>query len=326
MKTFEAIDVLFVILPDTLLLDWAGPAEALRMANDAHRSQRRPVPFNLRFVGPRTNARSSVDAMIGNLGPLPRELPRRAWIVLSGTPSRQVHAEASANKAVIDWLKGLELNEDRQLVTICSGALLAARAGLLRGRSATTHHQHLDDLRTLDPECSVIQNRVFVNDGNVWSSAGVTTGVDLALHLIATECGASLAAVIAQTMVVALRRGPNDPELSPLLRYRNHMHAAVHRVQDAVSEAPQQNWTLTKMANVAHTSSRHVTRLFIEHAGVTPLQYVRGIRVAIAELSLRAGHNVTRAAELAGFRSDTQLRRAWRGLGLAGTPSTAAHD
>jgi AraC-like DNA-binding protein len=75
------------------------------------------------------------------------------------------------------------------------------------------------------------------------------------------------------------------------------------------------------MAQVAHTSSRHLTRLFIEQTGATPLQYLRTVRVALAEMSLRAGHSVTRAAELAGFRSDTQLRRAWRGLGQRATPS-----
>jgi transcriptional regulator GlxA family with amidase domain len=122
-------------------------------------------------------------------------------------------------------------------------------------------------------------------------------------------------------MVLGVRRGAHDPQLSPLLAHRNHLHPAVHRVQDAVSERSTANWTLTRMAKVAHTSGRHLTRLFLEQTGATPLQYLRTVRLAIAEMSLRAGHSVTRAAELAGFRSDTQLRRAWRGLGHPGTPS-----
>jgi transcriptional regulator GlxA family with amidase domain len=131
-----------------------------------------------------------------------------------------------------------------------------------------------------------------------------------------------LAARIAETMVLGVRRGANDPQISPLLAHRNHLHPAVHRVQDAVSEQPTRHWTLERMAEVAHTSSRHLTRLFIEHTGATPLQYLRIVRVALAEMSLRAGHSVTRAAELAGFRSDTQLRRAWHGLGQRATPSS----
>jgi transcriptional regulator GlxA family with amidase domain len=164
---------------------------------------------------------------------------------------------------------------------------------------------------------------VFVIDPPLYSSAGVTTGIDLMLHRIAESCGEALAAQVAQTMVVALRRGPHDPELSPFLAYRNHLHPALHRVQDAVSEEPQADWTVPRMAEVAHTSARHLTRLFVEHAGVAPLAYLRRLRLASAQLALQSGANVTRAAELSGFGSDTQLRRAWHQFGLAGSPSDA---
>ena len=211
-----------------------------------------------------------------------------------------------------------------RLITICAGALFAAHAGLLQGRSATTHHHHLDELRRAEPRCQVVANRVFVQDGDVWSSAGITTGIDLALHLVAQACGAALAAQVAQTMVVALRRGPHDPELSPFLGYRSHIHPGLHRVQDAVSLQPQQGWTVPRMADLAHASPRHLTRLFLDHAGIAPLQYLRRIRLAAAQAALQSGRNVTQAAELAGFSSDTQLRRAWRQFGLHGTPSDLA--
>lgn len=318
----QPIELLFVILPDTLLIDWAGPAEAFRMANASYVACSEGPPFALKFVGPRSDAVSSVGATIANLDPLPSSLPPRAWVILSGSPSAPVHAQPAATKETVKWLARARPGEnDTRLITICSGAILAARAGLLKARAATTHHQHLDELAEIESQCKVVSNRVFVNDGAVWSSAGVTTGIDLALHLIGLECGPALAANIAQTMVLGLRRSANDPQLSPLLAHRNHLHPAVHRVQDAVSEQPTRHWTLDRMAEVAHTSSRHLTRLFIEHTGTTPLQYLRTVRVALAEMSLRAGHSVTRAAELAGFRSDTQLRRAWRGLGQRATPS-----
>jgi hypothetical protein len=83
-------------------------------------------------------------------------------------------------------------------------------------------------------------------------------------------------------MVVALRRGPHDPELSPFLAYRNHIHPALHRVQDAVSQSPQTDWSVPAMAAVAHTSPRHLTRLFLEYAQIAPLQYLRRIRLAVA--------------------------------------------
>jgi transcriptional regulator GlxA family with amidase domain len=99
---------------------------------------------------------------------------------------------------------------------------------------------------------------------------------------------------------------------------------AVHRVQDAISAEPRREWTVLRMADVGHTSARHLTRLFLEHAGTSPLRYLRSIRLALAQTALESGRNVTQAAELAGFSSDTQLRRTWQQFGLGGRPSDAA--
>jgi transcriptional regulator GlxA family with amidase domain len=244
-------------------------------------------------------------------------------VVLVGLPGATVAVDNPPAQQLLHWLRGLRLVRGQlELVTVCAGTLLAAHAGLLAGRRATTHHQHLDELKSVEPRCEVVANRVFVLDPPLSSSAGVTTGIDLMLHRIGEVCGEALAARVAQTMVVALRRGPNDPELSPFLAYRSHLHAALHRVQDAVSERPQADWTVPRMAEVAHTSPRHLTRLFDEHAGVAPLAYLRRLRLASAQLALASGANVTRAAESAGFGSDTQLRRAWRQFGLAGSPAS----
>lgn len=223
---------------------------------------------------------------------------------------------------MLHWLRGLRLAPGQlELVTVCAGAVLAAHAGLLAGRRVTTHHHHLQELQQAEPACHVVANRVFVEDAPVYSSAGVTTGIDLMLHRISALCGPVIAAQVAQTMVLALRRGPGDPELSPFLAHRNHLHAAVHRVQDAISQKPAHSWNTTNMAEVAHTSPRHLTRLFMDHAGVAPLYYLRRIRLAVAQTALESGQNVTQAAQLSGFGSDTQLRRAWHQFGMAGTHS-----
>jgi len=316
------IQVLFALLPDSLALDWAGPAEALRIANQALQIQGQPPRFVLRFVGPSSETVSSVGLKLSGLEALPDTLPAPAWVVLVGQPGATISVQTEAAQALLHWLRGLRLQTDRlELMTVCAGAVLAAHAGLLAGRRVTTHHHHLAELRSVEPNCQVVENRVFVEDAPVYSSAGVTTGVDLTLHRIAQLCGEPIAAQVAQAMVVALRRGPQDPELSPFLAYRNHLHPALHRVQDAVSSQPAQDWHLASMATVACTSPRHLTRLFMDHAGIAPLQYLRRIRLARAQTALQSGRNVTQAAALAGFSSDTQLRRAWHQLGEAGTPS-----
>lgn len=325
------IHVFFVLLPDSLILDWAGPAEALRMANQALVERGQAPQFTLHFVGPQASTQTSVGVALTGLEALPSAdtVAARAatrWIVLVGQPGSTLDVNSQSLRAVLHWLRGLRLATGRlELVTVCAGSVLAAHAGLLAGRRATTHHHHLDELRQVEPQCDVVANRVFVDDAPVFSSAGVTTGIDLFLHRISAQCGPALAAQVAQTMVVALRRGPNDPELSPFLAYRAHMHAALHRVQDAVSQAPENLWTVPGMANVAHTSPRHLTRLFLEHAGIAPLQYLRRIRLAVAQTALQSGRNVTQAAEMAGFSSDTQLRRAWHQFAQTGTPSDPSH-
>jgi len=324
------IRVAFVLLPHSLALDWAGPAEALRIANQVLRSQGQPERFALEFVGPDPQTMSSVGLQLAGLAPLPIPPNQRGtadarplWVVLVGQPGQTIRVDNDATRSALHWLRGLRLAPGVvELVSICAGSVLAAHAGQLAGHRATTHHQHLDELRQVEPRCDVVANRVFVEDAPVYSSAGVTTGIDLMLHRIGTVCGPALAAQVAQTMVVALRRGPQDPELSPFLAYRNHLHPALHRVQDAVSEMPASGWTVPGMAEVAHTSPRHLTRLFLEHTGIAPLQYLRRIRLAVAQTALQSGHSVGRAAEVAGFSSDTQLRRAWQQFALAGTPSS----
>ena len=320
------IQVLFVLQPDSLLLDWAGPAEALRLANQCLRSQGQNPRFDLQFVGTQAETATSVGCTVSGLQALPTPLvadpSRPTWVVLVGLPGQTIAIDNPPTRALMHWLRGLRLvTQQLELLTVCAGAVLAAHAGLLSGRRVTTHHQHLAELQAVEPRCQVVENRVFVEDAPVYSSAGVTTGIDLMLHRIAQTCGEAIAAQVAQTMVVAMRRGPQDPELSPFLAYRNHLHPALHRVQDAVSSQPAAEWRLTSMAKVACSSPRHLTRIFMEHAGIAPLQYLRRLRLAVAQTALQSGSNVTQAAALAGFSSDTQLRRAWHQFAPGGSPS-----
>jgi transcriptional regulator GlxA family with amidase domain len=203
-----------------------------------------------------------------------------------------------------------EAETPHRLLTVCSGALLAADAGLLANRAVTTHHELLEELCALAPAARVQRNRVFVEDGCFASSAGITAGIDLALHLIAQELGDALASAVAQVMVVFHRRAGDDPERSPLLAGRSHLHPAVHAVQNAVLDAPAEDWSLERMAALAHVTPRHLTRLFKAHAGLTPREHVEQVRVTLAREAKAAGLHTKAALEVAGFRSDRQWRRA----------------
>ena len=169
----------------------------------------------------------------------------------------------------------------------------------------------------------MIDNRVFVVDGPLASSAGITAGIDLALHLIAEECGEALAASVAEDMVVYLRRSPARPRAvavsgaSPPSACRRAPGAGRHHPK------PERDWDMAALAAVGHATERHLLRLFIDHAGVSPLHYLQLIRLERARQSLECGASVTRAAEVAGFRSGLQLRRAWSRQ-WGGSPRDAA--
>jgi transcriptional regulator GlxA family with amidase domain len=155
----------------------------------------------------------------------------------------------------------------------------------------------------------VQNNRLFVIDGGLASSAGITAGIDLTLHLIAQDHGDALAAAVAQVMVVYVRRGPDEPELSPLLSGRQHLHPAVHRVQNAVVDHPANDWSLQAMADVAHVTPRHLSRLFDTHVGSSPRDYVQGVRVAVAERAIADGLATKQAIAAAGIGGARQWRR-----------------
>jgi transcriptional regulator GlxA family with amidase domain len=311
------IDLLFVIAPHSLLLDIAGPAEAFRLANLALADNQQPAHFRLRFVAPAVNAVTSVGLSLAELEPLPKSVAASTWVVVVGQPSVHAVQLSPGVHAIAQWLRRVLLEplgdpaSRVRLVTVCSGSLIAARAGLVDGRQCTTHHDLLAALRSLAPRAQVMDNRVFVLDGPVASSAGVTAGIDLALHLIAGECGEALAARVAEDLVVYLRRSHHDPELSPFLVNRRHVHSAVHRVQEAVTTEPERHWTMPEMARIGHVTERHLLRLFLRHAGVSPLEFLRAVRLERARQLIERGTGIGRAAEVAGFRSALHMRRAW---------------
>jgi transcriptional regulator GlxA family with amidase domain len=325
----QPIDVVFVVLPDTLLLDLAGPAEAFRLANQHLAQQGLGPAFAMQFVGPQVRVSSSVGIELAALSPLPPTLPKPSWVVLMGRPgdASMVAARTPWWLRTRDWL-GQVLGSDlvsptgqHRLLTVCVGALLAADAGLLHARQITTHHELLEGLAALAPTAVVVPNRVMVIDGNVATSAGVTTGIDLALHGIEQVCGAAVALAVARVMVAHARRTEHDPQASPLLQLREHLHPALHRLQDAVTAQPQRDWSVQALADQAHVTQRHVTRLFQEHLHTTPRRYVEQLRVALAVHALQRGATTHAVASAVGFATERQMRQALVRANAAGTAS-----
>jgi len=312
------IAVYVVLPPRVLLLDVAGPLEVLRRANQVQDA----VRFEVRYVAATPSVRSSIGIALAPLETLPEQVPEGAWVVVAGdvedvmrtgTPPGESGADddAASEHAIVAWLRE-RVRPDMLLICICSGALLAARAGLLDGRACTTHHASCAELAAIAPSARVLENRLYVADGPCFTSAGITTGIDLMLHIVGQITDPACGLAIARYLVVYLRRGGADPQLSPWLEGRNHVHPAVHRVQDAVAAELTRDWTLSDLARIACVSDRHLSRLFNEHVGMSIVQYVNRLRVARAqELLSRTKLDMEQVAERTGFGSVRQFRRAW---------------
>jgi transcriptional regulator GlxA family with amidase domain len=302
----NAREVFFVLLPKVVLLDVAGPADAFRNAE-----AQQPGSYRLHFVAPQPTLQAAVGLSLADLEPLPTDVPPGSIVVLTGTTGKHVDALEPATQRLLEWLRSGAADHSL-LMCVCAGSVLAAHAGLLAGRACTTHHEHLEELRRVAPDARVLDNRVFVEDGMVFTSAGVTAGLDLALHVIGQQLGALVAANVARDLVVYLRRAGSDPALSPWVMHRNHLHPAVHRVQDAVARDPAAQWGARELSAVACTSARNLARLFAEHAHCSPLDYVQLIRFALArQLVTQSRLDLERVAQRAGFRSAQHLRRVW---------------
>ena len=324
----RVIPIHVVLPPRCLLLDVAGPLEVLRRAN----IEQDAVRFEVRCIGARRRLTSSIGLVLAELDALPDRLAEDAIVVVSGAVDRidfadeGIDADAAREDEarIVFWLRRC-IGPRQRLISICSGALLVARAGLFDGHACTTHFSVCAELAAIAPQARVLENRLHVEDGNRWSSAGVTAGIDLMLHLVERYTSAACAMAVARQLVVYLRRAGGDPQLSAWLEGRNHVHPAVHRAQDAIAADPARDWNLAQLADIAATSTRHLSRLFNEHAGMSLSDYVNRLRVAMArELLAGTRLDMERVAERSGFASTRQLRRAWRRL--YDEPPHAARD
>ena len=301
------LTVWMVLTPNVLMLDYAGPAEALRMARDMG------AKLVLRSCGPQLSIPTSLGPGLIGLEPLPKTLPNNSLILVVGNSDKAKDYATPAAQQVVRWLQAAP-RADTRLASICSGALLLAQAGWLAGRRCTTHHSLIAALQTAAPTAQVEADRIFVDDGVVLTSAGITTGIDLALYIVERHAGPELAARVARRLVMYQRRSPQDPQLSPWLAHRNHMHPAVHRAQDAIARDPTRLWTLAALAKVAHVSPRHLSRLFSEHTGIGVVAYQQQLRIARAKELIAAAPTLSmeRVADQCGFGSARDFRRVWQ--------------
>ena len=214
--------------------------------------------------------------------------------------------------ALISWLRQAA-QAGARICAVCTGAFALAEAGLLHERACTTHWKRTAELQRRFPSARVANDRLFVEDGNILTSAGVASGIDMALAHVEEDYGSRMAADVARELVVYMRRDATQSQNSVYLAYRNHMNSAVHAVQDALLAHPEAQSRLSDFARIAGTSVRNLSRIFRQTTGITITAYRQRVRLEEARMLLANPElNLEEIAELCGFNDARQLRRLWR--------------
>lgn len=219
--------------------------------------------------------------------------------------------------AVKEWLRK-QVKQSRRYGSTCTGAFLLAHAGLLAGRHTTTHWEYAARLATDFPEIKVEPDRIFVRDGPVFSSAGVTAAIDLAFSLIEEDHGRAMALWVARRLVVFLRRPGGQSQFSAALTAQTATTGPIDRIRLYILESPRAELGLEALAKVVGMSPRHLSRLFKAELSMSPVAYVELTRIDIARRLLEdSAAPIKMIAHTAGFGSTTTLRRAFlRRLGV----------
>ncbi|MEV6209253.1 DJ-1/PfpI family protein [Kitasatospora sp. NPDC051914] len=293
--------VVFLLAPRLHLLDLAGPAQVFSSADDfGHR-------YSTVYVAEQEDVPTAQGVGLRAATDWP-ELTPADLVVVPGWRSPALPRGAVFSRESLDRLVAHHA-AGGTVASVCSGADALGRAGLLDGRRCTTHHDLQDELARRYPRAAVVRDVLYVEDRRVLTSAGIASGIDLALHLVAVRHGPFAAARVARTMVVHTRRNGDEQQASAMLRHRAHLSDAVHRVQDVIDSRFADPLLLTGLAATAGVSERTLTRRFSEATGLTPLRYQQQLRLEHAEHLITQGATVEAAARAVGFQDARMLRR-----------------
>ena len=266
--------VWFLVAPGTGVLDIAGPWEVLGHANDVLGR----VAYDLELVGPHAPAvRTRHGLVVGGVRPLPRaggRLPDLA-IVAGGSPRVPL---PDGEARLVAWLRRHH-RRIPSLVSICTGAFVLGEAGLLDGRRATTHWLYLAELRARFPNAHVIDEGIFVRDGGVWTSGGLTAGIDLTLALIEADHGHSVAMAVARRLVLFLRRSGNQAQFSQALQRQETEPAQLREIATFVLEHVDEAMPVDRLAAGLGMSPRTLSRWCRANFNESPAELVRRLRI-----------------------------------------------
>lgn len=308
-----SVRVAIVVFADVTLLDVTGPTEVFSRALAP--STHDPY-YELVLVSPRGGAVRAFGGLTMADTVSAHRVGEIDTLLVAGSDALPHHPLDPELMAATSLLAG----RARRIGSVCTGAFVLAGLGLLDGRRATTHWHEADELQRRHPRVSVEADVLHTRDGNLYTSAGISAGIDLALAMVEEDLGSTEARRIAREIVVYMHRPGGQSQFSAALETPAAHTDALREVIDRVLADPAAPHSLASMAASANLSERHLRRLFADEVGASPTRWLERVRLDRARQLLLEGQPVTRAATLSGFGSDEQLRRAFsRRLGT--TPS-----
>jgi len=326
----EARRIVIVTFPGIQSLDLTGPLEVFHSADlYAHRgvapADRGGAPsvtdpgYEVVTASPETGSirTSSGLAITADVALADVKGPIDTLVVAGGDGVHRILADAAAATAMTTELKRLA-PKARRVTSVCSGAFLLAESGLLDGRRATTHWSRCGELARRYPAVTVEPDPIFTQDGNVFTSAGVTAGMDLALALVEDDLGREAALTVARWLVLFLHRPGNQSQFSAQLSGQLADRDEVRSLQQTIVEHPGDDCSVEAMARRVGMSARHLARVFANEVGTTPARYVEQVRLEAARRRLEESTDAVEVvATTCGFGSTETMRRAFiRALGV----------
>jgi transcriptional regulator GlxA family with amidase domain len=292
--------------PNVQILDIAGPLQVFASANDQRHAIGAAPAYDLIVVGKAANVATSSGLSI-NVQPLTREISAVDTLIVPG--GMGVY-EACEDEVLLAWIRQ-RAEVTRRTASVCSGAFLLATTGLLDGKRAVTHWQRCREFKERFPGVRLEPDPIFIRDGDIWTSAGVTAGIDLALAFVEADLGYEAALAVARQLVVFLKRPGGQSQFSTALNLQDSM-GRFEQLHVWIMENLHKPLTLADLADQCAMSVRSFSRHYRLSTGSTPAQAIEELRLETARRLLEQGTQVAATARRCGFGAEETMRRAFQ--------------
>lgn len=300
-----ATKFVFLVLPSVHILDLAGADQAIKEAIDYR------ADFEIEYCGLGEPIVTSSGLPFGKIKHYKKLMLQKGdFLFIPGANYSYLTSPVFLKqKELFNWINK-NYTTGTNICSICLGAFALAEAGLLDNIACTTHFKKTKELQTRYPKLKVLENVLFTDQNGIYTSAGIASGIDLTLHIIEKLKDSFFANKVARELVVYNRRAGNAAQESEMLKFRNHIHAGIHKVQDYIIEHIEKKTKLSDLAFIANMSERNFTRIFKAETGITVNGYITLIRKEKAkELANNLDLSKIEIANKVGLQSEKQLSR-----------------